>query len=197
MIELLPIPIQPARFVADILGPAMALLPKHMDTPQARVQITATCLQESAFDSPHGSRWQVVDAKRRDVKGPARGLAQFERGTSATRGGVWGVYLHSASARMLGDLCRARDVRFDPRDIWAALDTDDILAVALARLLLWTDPKPLPAAQLDACPEAFALYLRVWRPGAWDRGGAMEREALRNKWRANWGKALAANEVKA
>jgi hypothetical protein len=190
--ELLPIPITPHDFAARILAPGLALLPRHMDTPAARVMLTTICLQESAFDSRLGSRWQVINAARREIKGPARGLAQFELG-----GGVVGVYKHAASAEMTREVCRARDVRLDPRDIWAALDRDDLLAVALARLLLWTDPAPLPAPEPSAQSTAFSYYLRVWRPGAWHNGSAKSRDALRKKWLENWGKALAANQVTA
>ena len=38
-----------------------------------------------------------------------------------------------------------------------------MLAAAAARLLLFTDPKRLP--QLGDEAGAWALYLRVWRPG--------------------------------
>ena len=93
---LLPIPIAPDALADDILTPALALLPRHLDTPAASIMLTAICLQESAFDSRAGSRWQVINAARRDIKGPARGLAQFELG-----GGVVGVYKHAASAGLV------------------------------------------------------------------------------------------------
>ena len=44
-----------------------------------------------------------------------------------------------------------------------AMETDDILAAAAARLLLFTDPRRLPALGDDR--EAWNLYLRNWRPG--------------------------------
>ncbi|MOA63587.1 hypothetical protein D3C78_1893600 [compost metagenome] len=38
-----------------------------------------------------------------------------------------------------------------------------MLAAALARLLLWTDPARLPA--LGEVAKSWELYLRTWRPG--------------------------------
>lgn len=149
----------PQDFNERVLNPALNLLPAAMDSARARVILVAIALQESRLTH----RWQVVDPKRPDIKGPARGLFQFEKGTRASRGGVWGVYLHPASKDRLAALCKARSVSCDPDAIYAALEYDDVLAAGVARLLLWTDPKALPAVgDADA---GWALYLRTWRPG--------------------------------
>lgn len=133
------------------LNLGLALLPARMDTPEARVMLLAIGLQESRF------------VHRRQIGGPARGFWQFEKGTRASRGGVWGVFLHAASRDHLATLCKARSVAGDPDAIYAALEYDDVLAVGVARLLLWTDPKALPpVGDADA---GWALYLRTWRPG--------------------------------
>lgn len=133
------------------ITPALALLSSGMDTPEARVILLAIGLQESRF------------VHRRQIGGPARGFWQFEKGTRASRGGVWGVFLHPASKGHLAALCKARSVACDPDAIYAALEYDDVLAAGVARLLLWTDPKALPAVgDSDA---GWALYLRTWRPG--------------------------------
>jgi len=133
------------------MGPAFALLPAKMDTREARCMMLAIGLQESRF------------VHRRQIGGPARGFWQFEKGTRASRGGVWGVYLHAASKDRLAAVCKARSVAFDPDAIYAALEYDDVLAAGVARLLLWTDPQPLPpVGDADA---GWALYLRTWRPG--------------------------------
>jgi hypothetical protein len=59
--------------------------------------------------------------------------------------------------------CAARGVLFQPDAIYRALDTDDVLAAGVARLMLFTDPKRLPSVtDVDG---AWALYLRTWRPG--------------------------------
>lgn len=133
------------------VSPALALLPTRMDTPAARVMLLAIGLQESRF------------THRQQIGGPARGFWQFEKGTRASRGGVWGVFLHTASKGHLAVLCKARSVACDPDAIYAALEYDDVLAAGVARLLLWTDPKALPAVgDADA---GWAQYLRIWRPG--------------------------------
>jgi len=38
-----------------------------------------------------------------------------------------------------------------------------VLAAGVARLLLWTDPKALPA--IGDADAGWSLYLRTWRPG--------------------------------
>lgn len=139
------------QIMKDALRPAMALLPARMDTPEADCMLLAIGLQESRF------------VHRRQIGGPARGFWQFEKGTRASRGGVWGVFLHAASRDHLATLCKARSVTGDPDAIYAALEYDDVLAAGVSRLLLWTDPKALPpVGDVDA---AWALYLRTWRPG--------------------------------
>ncbi|MFF7398903.1 hypothetical protein ACFZAI_20795 [Achromobacter sp. NPDC008082] len=133
------------------IEPALALLSANMDSPAARVMLLAIGLQESRF------------VHRRQIGGPARGFWQFEKGTRASRGGVWGVCLHAASKDHLAALCKARSVTFDPDAIYGALEYDDVLAAGVARLLLWTNPKGLPA--IGDADAAWALYLRTWRPG--------------------------------
>ncbi len=137
--------------IETAITPALALLPPSMDTPAAGVMLLAIGLQESRF------------IHRRQIGGPARGFWQFEKGSRASRGGVWGVYLHAASKGYLAALCKARSVACDPDAIYAALEYDDVLAAGVARLLLWTDPKALPA--IGDADAGWSLYLRTWRPG--------------------------------
>lgn len=137
--------------VKTAIDPALAILPAPMDTKEARVMLLAIGLQESRFQY------------RRQIGGPARGFWQFEEGTRQTRGGVWGVFLHDASRYWLDRLCAARGVLFQPDVIYRTLDTDDVLAAGVARLMLFTDPKRLPSVtDIDG---AWGLYLRTWRPG--------------------------------
>lgn len=140
------------EFIKGPLADALAILPAQMDKPEARVMVTAICLQESG----------LIHRKQLG-NGPARGYPQFELGTRQSRGGVWGVYLHEASRYWLDHLCAARGVQFLPESIWRSMETDDVLAAGVARLLLFTDPKRLPAA--DDPDGAWGLYLRTWRPG--------------------------------
>lgn len=170
--------------IVTAIKPAMALLPAAMHTPQAHVMLLATGLQESRLEH----RYQVVQG-RPGVKGPARGFWQFELGTQASRGGVWGVYLHEASRYWLSIVCAAQGVAFEPRAIWERLETDDVLAAAVARLLMFTDPQRLPTVEDEE--GAWQLYLRTWRPGAWTRGSAQQRSDLRTKWARNHAQAEA------
>ena len=64
--------------------------------------------------------------------------------------------------------------------VYNALEHDDVLAMGFGRLLLWTDPKALPG--LNDVDGAWQLYLRTWRPGAYTRGTAEQKAALRKKW---------------
>ena len=148
-----------AEITQHAIQPALDLLPPNMSTPEARLMLLAIGLQESRFEH----RWQIVDAARPEKKGPARGFWQFERGSASLGGGVWGVFRHSSSHELLRQLCHERDVSFDPPEVWAALERDDVLAAGLARLLLWTDRRRLPpAGDADA---AWDCYERNWRPG--------------------------------
>jgi hypothetical protein len=126
--------------------PALALLPPGMDRPQARVMLLAIGQQESRF------------TYREQIGGPARGFWQFEAG-----GGVKGVMTHAASKALVQQVCAWRGVPFERDRLWAALATDDVLAAAMARLLLWTDPRALPGR--DDAQGGWDLYARVWRPG--------------------------------
>lgn len=141
-----------ANIIETAVAPALQLLPRHLDTPKARVLELAIGLQESRFEF-----------RRQLGNGPARGFWQFEEGTRASRGGVWGVYLHRASAELLRLLCRDRDCNYEPRAIWAQLERDDVLAAGVARLLLLTNPKPLP--EIGQRDEAWDYYAETWRPG--------------------------------
>lgn len=125
---------------------ALALLPANMDSLEARVEMAAIGLQESRF------------VHRRQIRGPARGFWQFERG-----GGVHGVLNHRASNMHAITLCHARGVKPATQDVYQRLEHDDVLAAGFARLLLWTDPRPLPA--VGEVAQAWEYYLRTWRPG--------------------------------
>lgn len=140
------------------INEALSLLPSEMDSPEARVMLIAIGLQESRFKY----RRQLVGNPPKPV-GPAAGFWQFEKGSAASRGGVWGVFLHESTNRHVKTLCAARGIPASPSNIWETIQTDDVLAAGIARLLLWTDPKRLPAIGKEA--EAWALYLRTWRPG--------------------------------
>lgn len=144
--------------VLTAIGQALALLPARMDSIEARCMLLSIGLQESRLQARFQRSPQAPDGK-----GPARGFWQFERGTEASRGGVWGMILHQATSDDLADLCRARQVAFSAVDIHGAIESDDVLAAGLARLLLFSDPKPLPP--LGDTRGGWDLYQRTWRPG--------------------------------
>ena len=159
----------PRTILADAIEPALALLPAGMDTPQARVMLLAIGLQESGLEH----RYQVLNGGR---KGPARGLWQFERG-----GGVVGVLTHKASRKLAQEVCAHRGVPAASYEAWQALEHDDVFAAAFARLLLWTDPLPLP--HVNDQTGAWGLYERVWKPGKphpdrWPANHRQAREAV-------------------
>jgi hypothetical protein len=131
----------------ETIRQGLALLPAKMAGCRATTMLVAIGLQESGF---------LV--RRQYGNGPARGFWQFEAG-----GGVKGVMEHPNTTSYAAAVCAERGVPFERAKVWAALETDDLLAVVFARLLLWSDPKPLPAiTEPDA---AWNLYARTWRPG--------------------------------
>lgn len=148
----------------NAIRPAMTRLGLGLTT-QAHVMLLTIGLQESRF------------LYRRQLgNGPATGWWQFERG-----GGVKGVLQHPTSAPFAKLLCEGRGVTPDAPSAWAALERDDVLAAGFARLLLLTDPRPLPAVT-DA-QGAWDCYVRNWRPGkphraTWDAFHAQARAAV-------------------
>lgn len=149
------------------------LLPMQLSSDRARCLLYAIGLQESELTY----RFQIVQGKPR-AKGPARGLWQFEKG-----GGATGVLTHPASRFWAHRICQRQGIPPKPAPLWAQLEHDDALAAAMARLLLFTDPKPLP--ETTDTEGAWKLYLRTWRPGAWARGTPAKRARLRATWDRN------------
>ncbi|MFJ3465374.1 hypothetical protein [Achromobacter spanius] len=168
-----------SEMIAAGIDPALALLPAKMDTPEARIMLLAIGLQESRFEH----RRQLVGNPPRPV-GPAKSFWQGELGGGMVRG----VRLHAATRAAAAELYSARSVAANDVTIWNAIEVDDVLAAGLARLLLWSDPMPMPAAGNEE--GAWALYLRTWRPGAYERGTHNERVALRTKWAGHFAAAV-------
>ena len=153
------------QVITKIINPGLALLPLAMDDEKAIVELLTIGQQESRFEY-----------RRQMGNGPARGLWQFERG-----GGVKGVMNHHTTTGHAHRLCAERGVPWDAAAIWAKLETDDLLACGFARLLLYTDPKPLP--QVWDVDGGWAYYERNWRPGKphaekWAANHAAARRAL-------------------
>jgi hypothetical protein len=143
--------VTPSTFLRTILDPGLAwcaaipgwTIPAD---DRARVLLLAIAGQEANWT------WRLQDG------GPARGFWQFEKG-----GGVTGVLNDQASRNgaVLG--CGAAHIPANAVAAYRALALNDNLAVAFARLLLWSDPEPLPG--LTAQDKCWDYYLRNWRPG--------------------------------
>ena len=125
---------------------ALHLLPEKMDTCAARVLLLAIGLQESRL------------THRQQIGGPAKGLWQFEQ-----LGGVLGVLKHRSTIVYAFRLCHEREVAPFTNDVYEMLAHDDVLAAGFARLLLYTDPHPLPVA--GDKQGSWDYYIRTWRPG--------------------------------
>jgi hypothetical protein len=158
----------PALTLAEItergLDPAFRLLPPKMDAPEARVIELCVGLQESGFRDRRQIVWAVEKGKRvlRPL-GPARSFWGAEQGGGMVRG----VRTHWATRDYAAALYEARQVKPTDKAIWGAIENDDVLAAGLARLLLYTDPRPLP--RLGDVRGAWTLYADphagLWRPG--------------------------------
>lgn len=134
----------PLQSILDsYIEPGLWLLPGQMSSDRARILLLAIGLQESRFEH------------RRQIRGPARGFWQFEKG------GVAGIRRHPASRYWLYHTCHALGVPFTSSAIHRALETNDRLACVCARLLLFTDPRPLPSTESSS----WLYYKRNWRPG--------------------------------
>lgn len=139
------------RIRDEVFPATFALLEPKLDSRPARAMLLAIGLQESRFEH------------RKQIGGPAHGYWQFEQG-----GGVRGVLGHHATAAPIRVVLAARGytpggMNADSRTCYDAIVTDDVLACAFARLLLWTLPGALPA---EGDPEAgWQQYIAAWRPG--------------------------------
>jgi len=134
----------PQDALETIIRPALAELPTKMQGDRAEVMLLSIGLQESRF------------IYRKQIAGPARGFWQFERA------GVQGVLSHPASDKIALELC-AEYAAKSAESVHILLESKDVLACQFARLLLFTDPRPLPA--LGEVMDAWQYYIRNWRPG--------------------------------
>lgn len=166
------------ELMRDAIEPALAMLPPKMTSPEAKVALITIALKESLLLH----RRQVTNSGKED--GPAVSFWQFERG-----GGIVGVLTHHASTAHAKEVCADRNVAATPAAVWSAMQTDDVLGAAFARLLLWTEPGRLPlVSDVEGC---WQLYLHAWRPGAYTRGTEAKRAQLRAEWNEHHASARA------
>ena len=146
---------QPIEFVQRILDPGLAFLAGlggPAPSEAARRFLLTVALQESG--PTLAARYQASPSSS---PGPARSWWQMEQG-----GGVRGVLAHQASAALAKLLCEGCYVVPQDAAVWRALEGHDLLAVGFARLLVLTDPHPIPTEQQPA----WTCYCdRLWRPG--------------------------------
>lgn len=95
----------------------------------------------------------------------ARGFWQFE---SPWGGPVAMNDVLQKAASQIQTVCRMLEIPCDKFTLYEAVAWNDTLACAMARLLLWIDPAPLPA--VGDKEGAWQYYVRNWRPGAPHRG---------------------------
>lgn len=143
----------PSKFL-DMIDDSLAYLAGNggpVVSEMARIMLLAIAMQESG---------PMLDARYQNspavTPGPARGFWQFERG-----GGCAGVLTHNASGRVANDMCVRMEVVPTADHVWRAIEGHDRLACIFARMLLWTDPRPLPTNRT----EGWDYYIRNWRPG--------------------------------
>jgi len=132
--------------IEGVFPQAFSLLPMRLDSLEARLELLTIGRQESRF------------IYRRQIGGPARSFWQMEEG-----GGVRGVLMHPTTTALIREVCAARQVQCNVPAVYRAIENDDVLACCMARLLLWTDAKPLPA--FDDVDGSWDYYVRNWRPG--------------------------------
>src|SRR5262249_29333550 len=94
--------------------------------------------------------------------GPARGWWQFEQ-----FGGTQGVLTHPRSQKLALAVCGQCSVVAQSAAVWRSLEGHDVLSACFSRLLIWTDPHPLPTT---ATP-GLDCYMRLWRPASRIRTG--------------------------
>jgi hypothetical protein len=135
----------PAIFLRTAVDPALALLPERMTSPEARALIVAIASQESSL------------VHRRQFAGTARSYLQFEIP------GIEGVLTHEGTWAYARGACVDLDVLPTAPGVYIAIEYQDVLACAFARLLLWTLPGQLP--QASDTDEAWMQYVGLWRPG--------------------------------
>lgn len=165
-------PIKPS--ILNAIDEALNAMAHGMNTRPARVGMLVIGLQESRFEH----RRQLVGSPPRPV-GPAKSFWQMERG-----GGCLGLVTHPMGIKHMRPACATAGVAFTSLAIWNAIEVDDVLAATAARVLLYTDPRPLP--QVGDAQGMWGYYINVWRPGkphrqTWNGfyAQAVREEALR------------------
>lgn len=139
-----------------LLPACKSLFSDYLMDKNAQAMLIAIGLQESDFLH----RRQLIGRNRNwweSLKGPASGFWQFEKI------GIRGVIEHHRAGPMFKKVCDTLGYPMDVNVIHKAIVHNDILAVALARCLLWTVPEKLPG--VGEALDGWNQYLSAWRPG--------------------------------
>lgn len=134
-----------------IVPAALSLLPRQLDTPEARSLLLAIGLQESEFSK----RRQVTS---NPTYAPARGFWQFERPGATTE-----VLVNAHTRPLLLPALEALRYPADGTVCWEAFEHNDVLACVFARLFLLTSPRANPGPAAAAA--GWQVYVSTWRPG--------------------------------
>ncbi len=140
-------------FLTGVLDPNIATMRSVVGTPhsdQSRLLLLVTAGQESDWSS----RRQIVAP---GVPPPARGFWQCEKGGAV-------IDVMARCPTQLRAICAYLSIPYDIESIFEALAWNDLLALAIARLEYWLDPRVLPA--IGDVDGGWAYYIRNWRPGA-------------------------------
>lgn len=140
-----------AEFFAQVLLPDItwfhSAIPSIRASVEEQVMLCAIPGQESG--------WQNV---QQADGGIARGFYQQQQND------LGDILANPATDAKAVIVCLKLGISPTAMSVYTALLGNTKLQIAFARLNLWSDPKPLPkVGDLD---EAYACYLRVWRPGA-------------------------------
>ncbi|MGH8710125.1 MAG: hypothetical protein ACREVA_02220 [Burkholderiales bacterium] len=133
------------KYVAyQAIPSGLSLLPRLMNTSEARVMLLAIGLQESRFEHR--------------VQAETKSYWQF------TLKEVHKIVKHSPSTtELVKDAVELLGYTFDVSTIYNKIEDNDTLAVVVARLLLYKSKRKLPVAR-DAV-EGGKQYVELWQPG--------------------------------
>ncbi len=152
----------PRIFFKTIVEPTLQWMDKSPavsipNRDSARVLVMATAGQESRWED---RRQNGITHLYPQTVG-ARSFWQFE----STYGGPVAINdVLVSTPRQIAAVCASLNIPVDERSLYEACAWNDTLACAMARLLLWQDPAPLPA--VGDKEAAWQYYVRNWKPGA-------------------------------
>lgn len=137
-------------FDTQTLVPALAFIRVNLKAIPPSIEEHTTLLAIAGQESGWSHRTQQPVAY-------AHSFWQFERG------GILGLMRDDETSKQVVVLCGMAGVPFQSTAIWnyMAKSEADNFSAAMSRLLLWTDPSPLPKTMDDG----FDYYVRNWRPG--------------------------------